>query len=148
MFLSWECSMFVQEIYFCHKVMLVNLIRTSVMEWTSWLQTDTIRCATAVAAVSHHPQDAVSLLHQRCDVKDISSFSERLSQIFRNWLLWVEECCFLPDEVSLQANDPLDDLLLGILGGPEGTINICLRQWAENANRKTKPNKNHTSVTL
>lgn len=35
-----------------------------------------------------------------------------------------EEGCFLPDEVSLQANDPLDDLLLGILGGPEGTINI------------------------
>lgn len=27
---------------------------------------------------------------------------------------------FLPDEVSLQANDPLDDLLLRILGGPEG----------------------------
>lgn len=25
-----------------------------------------------------------------------------------------------PDEVSLQANDPLDDLLLGILGGQDG----------------------------
>lgn len=26
----------------------------------------------------------------------------------------------LPDEVSLQADHPLDDLLLGVLGGPEG----------------------------
>lgn len=31
---------------------------------------------------------------------------------------------FLPDEVSLQANDPFDDLLLWIPRGPEGAINI------------------------
>ena len=28
------------------------------------------------------------------------------------------------DEVSLQGDDPLDDLLLGVLGGPVGAIKI------------------------
>lgn len=43
---------------------------TSMMRWTSWLQTDTIRCE---AAVSHQPQDTFGSLHQSCDTKDIRS---------------------------------------------------------------------------
>lgn len=43
---------------------------TSMMQWTSWLQTDTIRCE---AAVSHQPQDTFGSLHQSCDTKDIHS---------------------------------------------------------------------------
>lgn len=55
------------------------------------------------------------------------------------------ERCFLPDEVSLQANDPLDDLLLGIPRGPERTININ-KAISIKTKQENKANKNYTSV--
>lgn len=103
--------------------MLVNLIRLGVMEWTSPPQTDTIRCDAAVAAASHHPRHAVTLFSPRTTSPPSASASGGRSG---TW----------PDEVSLQADDPLDDLLLGILGRSDGT--------KKNKNKKhmnTKPVK-------
>lgn len=88
--------------------MLVNLMRLGVMEWTSPPQTDSIRCDAAVAAASHHPRHAVTLFSPRTTSPPLRRASGGRSG---TW----------PDEVSLQADDPLDDLLLGILGRPDGT---------------------------
>ena len=128
------CFVFVQKP--SGELFLLIWSETSMMQWTSRLQTDTIRCE---AAVSHQPQDTFASLHQSCDTKHICCFVSVSRE---------DEDVFLPDEVSLQANDPLDDLLLGVLGRPEGTIKHEQDDERKIPNRKKLPNKNHRGVKL
>lgn len=140
--------MLVQQIHFCHKVMLVNRISISVMERSSWLQSNSIRCETAAFCRTnrrlHHIVLRMPLVYYTRD-----GMLKILVRLLRcpPWFSGI--CCcrrsFLPDDVSLQANDPLNDLLLGILGWPEETTKHIFKAMSK---KQKQQNKSHTSVTL